>query len=119
MNGAVRVENLEFAYGPRKVLQGVSFAISQGESVGLAGPNGAGKSTLLWCLMGLLKPAAGRVEIRGRPGAVFQNPEDQLFMPSILLDVTADCRGRKRASARWRRWLRRAWKKLRKGPRTN
>jgi len=104
MNGAVRVENLEFAYGPRKVLQGVSFAISQGESVGLAGPNGAGKSTLLWCLMGLLKPAAGRVAIRGRPGAVFQNPEDQLFMPSILLDVMLplENRGLPRAEARER-----------------
>ena len=104
MNEAVRVEHLEFAYGPRHVLRGVSFAIAQGESVGLAGPNGAGKSTLLWCLMGLLKPAAGQVGIRGRLGAVFQNPEDQLFMPSILLDVMLplENRGLPRAEARER-----------------
>lgn len=87
MNDAVRAERLEFRYGSHAVLRSVTFSVAAGESVGLAGPNGAGKSTLLWCLMGLLKPAAGRVEVRGRFAAVFQNPEDQLFMPSVLDDV--------------------------------
>lgn len=84
---AARVQALEFRYGARLVLDSISFEIAAGESVGLAGPNGAGKSTLLWCLMGLLRPQSGRVERNGRLGAVFQNPEDQLFLPSLLLDA--------------------------------
>lgn len=87
MTVIARVEGLIFRYGGRTVLDSLSFEIAAGESAGLAGPNGAGKSTLLWCLMGLLRPHGGAAEIRGRFGAVFQNPEDQLFMPSILDDV--------------------------------
>lgn len=87
MTHAVLAENLEFRYGPRTVLHGVSFQIAPGQSVGLAGPNGAGKSTLLWCLMGLLRPHSGRIEVCSPFGAVFQNPEDQLFLPSILEDA--------------------------------
>ncbi len=87
MTAAARVERLEFRYGGRTVLGGISFEVAPAESVGLAGPNGAGKSTLLWCLMGLLRPHAGSVEIRGSFGAVFQNPEDQLFMPTVLEDA--------------------------------
>jgi cobalt/nickel transport system ATP-binding protein len=104
MSEAVRAEGLEFCYGGRTVLRGVTFSVAPGESVGLAGPNGAGKSTLLWCLMGLLKPAAGRVEVRGRFAAVFQNPEDQLFMPSVLDDVALplENRGTGREEARRR-----------------
>jgi len=87
MTAAARVVGLDFRYGGRRVLDGVSFEIACGESVGLAGPNGAGKSTLLWCLMGLLRPHGGRAEVRGTFGAVFQNPEDQLFLPTVLDDV--------------------------------
>lgn len=87
MTPAVIVDSLEFRYGARTVFSGISIAIAAGESVGLAGPNGAGKSTLLWCLMGLLRPHAGRVDVSVPFGAVFQNPEDQLFMPSILEDA--------------------------------
>ncbi len=87
MTAAARVENLVFRYGRRRVLDGVSLEIAPGESVGLAGPNGAGKSTLLWCLMRLLRPHGGLVEVCTAFGAVFQNPEDQLFLPSVLEDV--------------------------------
>lgn len=87
MTYAVRTVSLEFRYGARTVLDGISFELAPGESAGLAGPNGAGKSTLLWCLMGLLRPHSGRAEIAVPFGAVFQNPEDQLFMPSILEDA--------------------------------
>lgn len=87
MNYALRVGSLEFRYGARTVLDGISFELAPGESAGLAGPNGAGKSTLLLCLMGLLRPQSGQVEVAVPFGAVFQNPDDQLFMPSILEDA--------------------------------
>jgi branched-chain amino acid transport system ATP-binding protein len=47
-------------------LDEVSIAVEEGESVGLIGPNGAGKTTFFNCLLGLLRPDAGRVEFNGR-----------------------------------------------------
>ncbi len=81
-------------------LAGVSFVIRHGESVALVGPNGAGKSTLLQHLNGTLRARAGEVrvgdlplrpetlhEIRRVVGMVFQDPDDQLFMPTVLEDA--------------------------------
>jgi len=81
-------------------LKGVSLRISHGESVALVGENGAGKSTLLLHLNGYLTPTAGQVRIgdyaltpdtltavRRSVGMVFQNPDDQLFMPTVFDDV--------------------------------
>jgi lipopolysaccharide transport system ATP-binding protein len=48
----------------------VSFELRQGEALGLIGHNGAGKTTLLKMLNGLLKPDSGRIEVKGRVGAL-------------------------------------------------
>lgn len=48
----------------------VSFEVRRGECLGLIGRNGAGKTTLLKMLNGLIKPDAGRIEMRGRVGAL-------------------------------------------------
>lgn len=48
----------------------VGFELRQGECLGLIGHNGAGKTTLLKMLNGLIKPDAGRIEMRGRVGAL-------------------------------------------------
>lgn len=81
-------------------LQGVSFRISHGEKVALLGLNGCGKSTLLLHTNGLLLPQHGNVNVGDVPvekgtlklvrqtvGLVFQNPDDQLFMPTLADDV--------------------------------
>jgi cobalt/nickel transport system ATP-binding protein len=95
MNPALKVSGLQFAYGTEVVLGGISLEAGAGESVGLAGANGSGKSTLLWCVAGLLR-ASGEVRLFGEPlapkqlakiGMVFQNPEDQLFMPNLIQDL--------------------------------
>lgn len=64
---AVRLEGLTFAYGCVPVLEDVSFSIAPRETVCLVGPNGGGKTTLLKLMLGLLKPARGRVEVFGQP----------------------------------------------------
>ena len=61
-------------------LQGVTFDIHKGESVGIIGRNGAGKSTLLQVMCGTLRPSAGRIEVAGRVAAMLElgagfNPE--------------------------------------------
>jgi cobalt/nickel transport system ATP-binding protein len=92
----LEVTGLNFSFERnRPVLQNIDFGVSEGECLGIAGGNGAGKSTLLWCLLGLLK-ASGSIRFFGeaiskraqaRIAMVFQNPEDQLFMPALLDDV--------------------------------
>ena len=51
-------------------VDGVSFELKRGECLGLIGRNGAGKTTLLKMLNGLIKPDKGRIEMRGRVGAL-------------------------------------------------
>lgn len=98
---SIDVENLGFSYPDgTRALDGLSFHISHGESIAVVGANGAGKSTLLMHLNGLLSPASGKVDIGGTVvskktlprirrtvGMVFQDPDDQLFMPTVLEDV--------------------------------
>jgi ABC-2 type transport system ATP-binding protein len=62
---AVRVDGLEFSYGRRAVLRGVTLSVPRGSTTVLLGPNGAGKTTLLRACAGLLRPRAGRVEVLG------------------------------------------------------
>jgi cobalt/nickel transport system ATP-binding protein len=96
MNPILEVHDLSFSYNPDEAsLKNISFRLMEKERLGIIGGNGAGKSTLLWCLLGLLK-SGGTIRLFGekvtkkslmRVGMVFQNPEDQLFMPSILDDA--------------------------------
>lgn len=96
MNPLVEVSGLAYGYRREQpVLRDVSLRLEAGERLGIAGGNGAGKTTLLWCVLGLHR-GRGSVRLFGEPatrkswrriGVVFQNPEDQLFMPSILDDA--------------------------------
>src|SRR5215831_3587569 len=65
MADCVVVDRLLKRYGGRLAVRGVSFAIEEGEVVGLLGPNGSGKSTILRILGGYLPPTAGTVRIAG------------------------------------------------------
>ena len=60
------LEDVHTYYGKSHVLHGVSIEIGPGEVVGLLGRNGVGKSTTLKTIMGVVRPAAGRVRFEGR-----------------------------------------------------
>jgi branched-chain amino acid transport system ATP-binding protein len=79
----VAVRGLVVRYGAATALDGVDLRLAPGESVALIGPNGAGKSTLADTLSGVLRPAAGTVEVRGRLGHV---PEGR----QVFADLTVD-----------------------------
>ena len=51
----------------QEILKGISFSVAAGEIFGYLGPNGAGKTTTINCVLGLIFPDAGRIELCGRP----------------------------------------------------
>ncbi|WBB47337.1 ABC transporter ATP-binding protein [Verrucosispora sp. WMMA2044] len=97
------VRGVRYAYPDGHVaLHGVDLTVARGERVALLGPNGAGKTTLVLHLNGILTPTEGQIavggltvgpnratlaEIRRRVGIVFQDPDDQLFLPTVAEDV--------------------------------
>jgi cobalt/nickel transport system ATP-binding protein len=98
---ALEVRDLTYAYPDgHRALSGCTVRVGRGERVALLGPNGAGKTTFVLHLNGVLSAASGSVrvagldiskhnlkEIRRRVGIVFQDPDDQLFMPTVFDDV--------------------------------
>ena len=61
----IRVENLVKAFGAKRAVNDVSFAVERGEVLGFLGPNGAGKSTTMRIITGFYPPTSGRVTVGG------------------------------------------------------
>ncbi len=104
MTPFLELRDVVFSYDDGKsVLEGVNLNLLPGDKVGITGPNGSGKTTLFRIIMGLEKPASGgEIRFRGKPfkgdrkslfelrkdiGYLFQDPDDQLFCPTLLEDV--------------------------------
>ncbi|HID28067.1 MAG TPA: ATP-binding cassette domain-containing protein, partial [Methanosarcinales archaeon] len=97
----IETRNLTYVYhGKTKALDNINFKVERGEKVVLLGSNGAGKSTLFKHFNGILKPTSGQVLIKGEPitkknilevrktvGLVFQDPDDQIFSPTVKQDI--------------------------------
>lgn len=99
----IETENIIYSYPDgTQALKNVDFKAAKGKIIALLGPNGAGKSTLFLHFNGILKPNSGTVRVNGNPldygkkglievrqkvGIVFQNPDDQLFAPTVVEDV--------------------------------
>ena len=98
----IKIADLSFAYPSRDyVFEKFNFNFFKGERIGLIGLNGSGKTTLFHLIMGLLHPTEGKIEIFGkerkvesdfaevreRIGLVFQDPDDQLFSPTVAEDI--------------------------------
>jgi zinc transport system ATP-binding protein len=62
----VRIRDLSFSYDARPFLEGINLTIYSDDFLGIIGPNGGGKTTLLKLILGILKPAAGTVEVFGQ-----------------------------------------------------
>jgi manganese/zinc/iron transport system ATP- binding protein len=94
---AIEVEDLTVAYGERPALWDVDVTVPEGTLTAVVGPNGAGKTTLVRAILGLVRAAAGRILVHGRPyeeqrGAVAYVPQrgsvDWDFPTSVLDVVT-------------------------------
>ena len=104
----LEIKNLTQTYGigtpfRRSAVEDVSFAVEQGEFLGIIGHTGSGKSTLIQHLNGLLKPTSGQILLDGKDiwaeakkirrvrfqvGLVFQYPEYQLFEETVYKDIS-------------------------------
>jgi energy-coupling factor transport system ATP-binding protein len=97
----IGIEDVSFSYsgGPR-VLDSIDLKVEAGEFLAIVGQNGSGKTTLAKHIVGLLKPATGRVTIDGKDRAqmrpaetaravayVFQNPDHQIFAATVEDEV--------------------------------
>jgi ABC-type dipeptide/oligopeptide/nickel transport system ATPase subunit len=102
----LRLDNVSFAYGRRPTLSGVSFSLEPGRSLGLVGESGSGKTTLLRLILGLERPASGRILFDGAPveprnaaamrawrrnvQAVFQDPYSSLDPRQRVLRIVSE-----------------------------
>jgi sirohydrochlorin cobaltochelatase len=95
---ALTLSGIRYAYPDgTDALAGVDLAVMPGERLAVLGPNGAGKTTLALAACGALEDVDGTIEVGGeartrrelrrRVGIVFQDPDDQLFMPTVQDDV--------------------------------
>lgn len=119
---ALKVSELSFAYGAKKALDGVGFAVASGECTILLGPNGAGKSTLFSLITRLYDARQGRIELCGfdikrqslqalaKLGVVFQQTTldpDLSVSQNLRYHAALHGIGRKAADARIREELER------------
>lgn len=65
MDTVIKVQNLSKNYGSKKVIDGISFDLKEGEIYGLIGRNGAGKTTIMKILLGLTEKSTGDINILG------------------------------------------------------
>ena len=104
---SIEVRDLKYTYSPglpgeTLALDGVSFEVHDGETIGIIGHTGSGKSTLLQHLNGLIRPDSGEIyvdgqcitdgsikltSVRRKVGLVFQYPEYQLFEETVAKDI--------------------------------
>jgi energy-coupling factor transport system ATP-binding protein len=111
---ALAVENLVARADRHTLLDRVNFELRRGECLAVVGANGAGKTTLLRHLMGLARPAAGRIRLHGQDitgrsvaqlarevGLAFQNPDNQFFKLSVEEEIACGPRALGREDPAW------------------
>lgn len=93
-HAVIRIKNLYKHFGEQKVLNGFNLELFEGENLVIMGKSGAGKSVMIKCMVGLMEPDSGSVEILGKDILQLKRPEmDELrtdigflFQGSALYD---------------------------------
>lgn len=104
-NWVIEAQDVFYTYegNEEKALDGLELKIRRGSRVAFMGGNGSGKSTFFLCLNGIRKPDSGRIcidgkpieytrkgllDVRGKVGIVFQEPDNQLFSASVYEEIS-------------------------------
>ena len=77
----LRVINLAKRYGDERVLEEITFSVTEGDVLGIVGPNGAGKTTLLEVLAGLIHADLGNLLWRGETLPASRRKEAMFYLP--------------------------------------
>lgn len=110
MGRLIEVKDITVAYGAKTVLRNISFTIWKNDFLGVIGPNGGGKTTLLKAILGLLKPAEGRIFFYSddRPVSALKigylpqiNHIDKYFPVSVSEVIASGLMSEKKG---WRTW---------------
>lgn len=97
----ISVNNLSYKIDNKLILDNISFNINKGQRLLILGENGAGKTTLIRLLCGIIKSKKNikynlnTKKILSKIGFVFQNPNYQLFMPTVYEEVYFNCKDKK------------------------
>jgi len=97
----IDVKDLHFSFFPhQEILKGINLKVKKGESIVILGENGSGKSTFFLNFLNLLPNFTGEIHINGKKvnrknekdirkkvGIMFQNPNDQLFLPTVQQEL--------------------------------
>lgn len=86
-NFLLRISDLNYAYGDRVAVKGVSFELFPGEVFGLLGPNGAGKTTSISCVSGHLKNYSGQMTLNGNPYVPNLNADHRRLMGLVPQEI--------------------------------
>ncbi|NCQ33615.1 ABC-F family ATP-binding cassette domain-containing protein, partial [bacterium] len=86
----ISVENLQKSFGPRTILDKVTFGIESGEKVGIIGRNGTGKTTLVRMLMDLEPPDDGRIIRNNNAHIVYLGQKVELDETLSAIDAVLD-----------------------------
>lgn len=85
----IEVDNISFFYGSSQVLKDISLKIHQGDYLGIIGPNGSGKTTLLKVMLGLLKPAKGKIKLFGTDARNFKDWSKIAYVSQKVINFDA------------------------------
>ena len=89
------VAHLQKSFGSFQAVKDVSFTVQKGDIFGFLGPNGAGKSTTMRCMLSLIKPDAGQIQIFGkdlkkersailtRVGSIVEKPDFYKYLSAL------------------------------------
>ncbi len=97
----IELKDIYFGYENREILKELDLAVPKGSKLGITGPNGVGKTTMVEIIMGFITPSSGSIYFKGKKvhseedfynvrksiGYVFQDPDDQLFSPTVAEDI--------------------------------
>jgi ABC-2 type transport system ATP-binding protein len=94
----LRASGLRKSFGDRLAVDGVSFEVGRGETLGLLGPNGAGKTTTIGMIVGALRPDAGRVTLDGQDDPTRPEIRRRVGVSPQALALYADLTGEENLS---------------------
>ena len=83
----IRIRGLSKAFGPKRVLDALDLDVPAGRGIVVIGGSGSGKSVLIKCILGLIEPDAGTIEIDGQNVLVMGRSEREAVKSLLSMEI--------------------------------